>query len=330
MGPKLSIIIVNWNTNEHLRRCIDSIYGAGSANTYEIIVVDNNSVEDVRASLNAYPSVKVIRNQSNTGFAVANNIGFAHSRGEYLMTLNPDTIVSENMVDSLISELDADPTVGIVFPKLTGESVGPSQFTFSYLFFPSIIWRNFRVRYFEPATSGAGEPFDVDFFGGTGYACRRAALPPDHFFVEDNFLFGEEYYLCRYVREKGFKIRVVPTATLEHHTSVTFKTDHQRLAVATKLGAAVAWKIRNEEWGRLKGHIVGLLLLFENVFLFLILKSMGFIRRKNQIGRSLMVTRCKAMASASVNLILHGDKYRVHLNKRAKSFLNSRTETEKR
>lgn len=101
---EVSIIIVNFNTKELLDKCIESIYSECNGNNYEIIVVDNNSDDDsIKMIIEKYPEVITVKNDKNYGFGKANNIGVRHSNGKYLLLLNSDTIVKNNIVDNFLS-----------------------------------------------------------------------------------------------------------------------------------------------------------------------------------------------------------------------------------
>ena len=91
--PELSIVVLNWNTRHLLENCLASIYGCAPACEFEVIVVDNNSDENIAGVREQFREVRLIQNDYNYGFAVANNIGFRESRGRYVMTLNPDTLM---------------------------------------------------------------------------------------------------------------------------------------------------------------------------------------------------------------------------------------------
>ncbi|MDX2188868.1 MAG: glycosyltransferase family 2 protein [Bacteroidota bacterium] len=98
----LSIIIVNWNTMELLRNCLASIYNHTKLTDFEVIVVDNNSSDhSVIMVSSEFQKVKLISNQSNVGFAKANNQAIAEGIGEYILLLNPDTSLRDNVIDRL-------------------------------------------------------------------------------------------------------------------------------------------------------------------------------------------------------------------------------------
>ncbi len=117
----LSIIIVNWNTREFLKKCLASIYQFPPDCDFEIIVVDNasqdSSAEMVRTD---FPSVKLLEPGSNLGYADGNNLGFSEAQGDFLLTLNPDTEFIDYAIRNCISILREKPNVGVLGPQLIG------------------------------------------------------------------------------------------------------------------------------------------------------------------------------------------------------------------
>src|SRR3989304_4541802 len=115
---KLSIIIVSWNVHAELICCIESIKKNQPSVQFETIVVDNASTDGtVEAVKGRFPEVIVIANSDNRGFAAANNQGMKMAEGQYVMLLNPDTIVHPASIDKLVDFMDDNPDVGACGPK---------------------------------------------------------------------------------------------------------------------------------------------------------------------------------------------------------------------
>ncbi|WP_413532439.1 glycosyltransferase family 2 protein [Empedobacter brevis] len=112
---KLSIVIVNYNAPKHLELCLDSCQEALKHIHGEIIVIDNNSLEvDFTFLKETFPSVKFLLQKENLGFSKANNIGVEAASGEYVLILNPDTIIPENIFESLIEFHQSKEKIGFV------------------------------------------------------------------------------------------------------------------------------------------------------------------------------------------------------------------------
>ncbi|MDX2493674.1 MAG: glycosyltransferase family 2 protein, partial [Desulfuromusa sp.] len=114
MQPAVSIIIVNWNGRSHLVDCLDSL-AAQTFRDFEVVFVDNGSVDDSVALVRAeYPWVRLVPLSENTGFATGNNRGLEHAVGDYIVTLNNDTRVAEDWLDTLLSVAESNPRAGMV------------------------------------------------------------------------------------------------------------------------------------------------------------------------------------------------------------------------
>lgn len=116
---KISIIIVNTNTRDLVCQCLSSLETNAPRCQFEVIVVDNASTDgSCDAIASRFPFVQIIRNAQNLGFCVANNRGLAVAKGEYVLLLNSDTLVTPGSLDKLCEVADANEHVGIVAPKL--------------------------------------------------------------------------------------------------------------------------------------------------------------------------------------------------------------------
>jgi GT2 family glycosyltransferase len=111
----LSIIIVNWNTQDILRDCLRSIYEQGGEIDLEVIVIDNASTDgSVEMVKKDFPQVTLIENSQNRGFAAANNQGIAVARGRYVLLLNSDTVVLDKALQKTVSCAEAHPEAAVV------------------------------------------------------------------------------------------------------------------------------------------------------------------------------------------------------------------------
>ena len=116
---KLSVIIVNYNVEFFLEQCLQSVEKALHGIESEIWVVDNNSVDQSINMLGKkFPDVHLIANKTNPGFAVANNQAIRNAKGEYILLLNPDTIVEENTFQKTISFLETHPKAAALGVKM--------------------------------------------------------------------------------------------------------------------------------------------------------------------------------------------------------------------
>src|ERR1700732_3889801 len=110
---KLSIVIICWNDLRVIRDCLRSIFEGTHTTEFEVIVSDNGSVDDsVEFIRKHYPKVTVVENQQNLVFASGNNAGIRASHGEYVLILNPDTIIHDGALDKIVSYADLHPEAG--------------------------------------------------------------------------------------------------------------------------------------------------------------------------------------------------------------------------
>src|SRR5262249_36055997 len=115
----LSIVIVSWNTKDLLRRCLESLKPEVSDIDHEVFVIDNASADGSSEMVTReHPWVQLIANDSNRGFAAANNQALKQARGQSALLLNPDTEVKPGSIHTLIQFLDAHPAAGVVAPQL--------------------------------------------------------------------------------------------------------------------------------------------------------------------------------------------------------------------
>ncbi|HOQ58275.1 MAG TPA: glycosyltransferase family 2 protein, partial [Bacteroidales bacterium] len=116
---KLSVIIVNYNVRYFLEQCLHSLYRAIKNTETEVFVVDNCSMDDSLEMLRqSYPEIKLIANSENLGFAKANNLAIEASESDYVLLLNPDTLVQEEAIRNMLSFMDAHPEAGALGVKM--------------------------------------------------------------------------------------------------------------------------------------------------------------------------------------------------------------------
>jgi GT2 family glycosyltransferase len=110
---KLSVVIVNYNVKHFLEQCLNSVAAAARHCETEVFVVDNNSVDGSCNMLREkFPWVKLIENKNNYGFSYANNQAIRQSTGEYVLLLNPDTVIEEDTLKKVCDFMDSHPDAG--------------------------------------------------------------------------------------------------------------------------------------------------------------------------------------------------------------------------
>lgn len=223
----LSVIIVNWNVRDLLRRCLQSVLANPPTCRREIIVVDNGSsdgsAEMVRTE---FPQVRLIAHPDNRGFTAANNQGMAMARGRYVLLLNPDTEVVGTALMTMTAFADAHPDVGIVGPQLLNPDGSVQS---SRRRFPTLATALFESTWLQPyAPRRLLEHYyvldrpddrvqDVDWVTGAALMARREAVEQVGPLDEGFFMYSEELDWCRRFREAGWRVAYLPTARIVHY-----------------------------------------------------------------------------------------------------------------
>ncbi len=223
----LSIIIVNWNVRDLLRRCLACIPQAAGALTYEIIVVDNASTDGSQTLADQFPHVRWIQNAENVGFTRANNQGIELARGRYLCFLNPDTEPQPNALLNLARYLDSHPRVGIVGPQLRypDGTLQPSRYRLPTLMTAlmestPIAWHwphNPWSRRYHCEDVSPEQEHEADWLNGACLMVRGEVIEQVGAFDEGFFMYSEELDLCKRAKRAGWKVVYVPDAKVIHH-----------------------------------------------------------------------------------------------------------------
>lgn len=221
----VSIILVNYNTADLLLACIRSILGKTEQLIYEIIVVDNassdSSVELVRSK---FPSVKVIANEENVGFGVANNIGVQNAQGKYVWFLNSDTLLINNAAKILHDAIEGYPKAVIAGGNLYDANMKPA--TSFYQTMPGL-WADVDYLFFNIFSklkyktnlnfNHSSRIIEVDgFISGADLMIERSIFEDIGGFDKDFFMYYEETELTYRIKRLGFKIISVPEAQIIH------------------------------------------------------------------------------------------------------------------
>jgi len=217
-GRELSVILVNYNDRSHLPACLASLEKALSGLNAEVILVDNRSRDGSPQRVKAsFPWVRLIENEQNFGYPRANNIGFSHSRGEFVLFLNTDTVVPADAPAKLLARLKKCPEVGAAGPALV-HADGSFQVSFGTKvgFFSEMRQKLILNHYTRIALRHSRRPRAVGWLSGACLLARREALEEAGLFDEDFFLYFEDIDLCRRLAEKGFGLLFCPEVRVSH------------------------------------------------------------------------------------------------------------------
>ncbi|MFM1745210.1 MAG: hypothetical protein RLZZ630_1147, partial [Bacteroidota bacterium] len=232
---KLSIVIVNYNVRFFLQQCLQSVREAVKGMDAEVFVVDNassdGSVEMVRR---LFPEVILIDNKDNRGFSKANNQAIRKSKGEYVLLLNPDTLVEADTFHKTCSFMDTHPDAGglgvhmidgrgnflpeskrglptptVAFYKISGLSA---------LFPKSRTFGKYHLGYLDKERT-----HEVDVLSGAFMLLRKSALDKTGLLDEDYFMYGEDIDLSYRITKAGYKNYYFPETRIIHYKGESTK-----------------------------------------------------------------------------------------------------------
>lgn len=224
--PEISVVIVNWNTKDLLRACLESVYKYPPAVDFDVVVVDNASTDGSQEMVKAnFPQARLIQNEANVGFAKANNQAIRESKADFVLLLNSDAEVLEDSINGLYNLLTKNPKVAVVGPLIKNpggrieESCGAIQTPLAiiatklYRLSPTLFrfmrsWTSHRV------------PVGLEKVGWVTGACmmlRKAALDESGLFDENIFMYFEDADLCYRIGRMGWDVLVDSSIEIFHH-----------------------------------------------------------------------------------------------------------------
>jgi len=218
----ISFIIVNWNTRDILMDCLNSIYETVKDIDVEIYVVDNNSTDGSQAAVkNGFADVKLIENETNTGFGYANNQALRIMQGRFAVLLNSDAVLKENSVKRLLAFMTTTPRAGIAGVQLLNDDGSRQNSIDNFPSSETEIFNKSILRLFFPGkypskNMSYKDPIEVDSVIGACMMVRKEAIGDVGVFDEDYFIFLEETDWCFRMNKKGWKVYHVPDAEVFH------------------------------------------------------------------------------------------------------------------
>ena len=232
---KLSIIIVNYNVKYFLEQCLHSILNGSQNLQTEIFVVDNNSVDgSIKMVRDKFPGVKLIENKDNKGFSAANNQAIRAATGEYILLLNPDTIVEDDTLNKVVEFMDNHPDAGGLGVKMIdgkGKFLPESKrglptplvsffkvFGLSALFPKSKLFGKYHLGYLDQDSTHT-----VDVLSGAFMLLRRKVLEKTGLLDESFFMYGEDIDLSYRITQAGYKNYYFPGTRIIHYKGESTK-----------------------------------------------------------------------------------------------------------
>jgi len=227
--PDCSIIIVNWNGEKFLRRCLPSIayYINLSKYRFQIYVVDNASVDESQDYIRShFPEINLIQNTSNLGFAKANNIAMRQCRSRYILLANNDVELIYNVLDEMIDFMDENKDVGVAGCQLIDSQNSPQQSHGRFHIFNeectdllvSIFYPLLRKRKNTIPYLGSSSAYEVDYVSGAFFLIRESLVTEIGMLDEAYFFYCEEMDFCyRVKQETDYRILLLPYLKVIHY-----------------------------------------------------------------------------------------------------------------
>ena len=232
---KLSVIIVNYNVKHFIEQCLYSVLNSSKNISCEIFVVDNNSVDgSVQLIQEKFPQVHLIENKKNTGFAVANNQAICLSKGEYVLLLNPDTVVQEDTFEKVIAFMDDHPEAGGLGVKMldgkgnflpeskrglpTPQVAFYKMFGLANLFPYSKKFGQYHLTFLDK-----DKTHEIDVLSGAFMLMRKSVLDVVGLLDEDYFMYGEDIDLSYRIQLGGYKNYYFPETRIIHYKGESTK-----------------------------------------------------------------------------------------------------------
>jgi N-acetylglucosaminyl-diphospho-decaprenol L-rhamnosyltransferase len=307
---RVSVLIVNWNSRELLRRCLLSIRATCFDLVPQVVVVDSGSFDGCAEMLAAeFPDVEFVQSARNIGFGRSNNLGFAHVTGETLLLLNPDTEVRPGAVQRMLTELDRLPWAGILAPRLLNSDLTlqssvhalprPVLQALDSEFLRRLLS---RLSLWAPPTDFAPPgPVAVEAVAGACMMLRAATFREVGGFRHEYFMYAEDMDLCLKVRRAGLCIYHIPQAEILHHSGASSSGQGSKFSAVMMREALHTYMRLNHGWAsaavyRVFTGISGI------VRLLLMLPGLLLSRGEERRVRGATLSKWRSILSWSVGL----------------------------
>lgn len=227
----VSVIIVNYNTKDLTLQCINSIYEKTQGISYEVILVDNASVDGSIDYFQTDKRIRYIYSEENLGFGRANNLGLSVASGKNILFLNPDTVLINNAIKILADYINNFPYVGACCGNLYDSDMNPTL-SFKRIF-PSILDEFNNLFFHLPEKIYYGKSWyfnfsnkviDVANISGADMMVKRSVLDKVGAFSPEFFMYYEETDLCYRIHGNGYMLVSLPYAKIQHLEGKSFQS----------------------------------------------------------------------------------------------------------
>ena len=240
---KLSVVIVSYNVKYYLEQCLSSLYRSLKGLEFEIFVVDNHSKDgSVEYLSERFPNVRLIGSPHNLGFARANNLAIGESRGEYVLLLNPDTVVGESTIRDTLRFMDEHPDAGSLGVRMMDAKGTDAKESRRGLPSPMVAFykmsglcarfpKSKRFGHYYMGYLPWDSPSAIEVVSGAFCLLRKEALEKVGLLDEDFFMYGEDIDLSYRVLKAGYKNYYFPSCILHYKGESTQKSSFRYVHV---------------------------------------------------------------------------------------------------
>jgi N-acetylglucosaminyl-diphospho-decaprenol L-rhamnosyltransferase len=314
MVTQVRVGIVSWNTAELLGRCLAALPAALAGLDAEVVVIDNDSADgsaDVAADVAARsPTVRLVRNRTNVGYAKAMNQALAGTDATVLIALNPDTEPPRGSLAVLVDRLLSQPDVGLVAPRLVGPD---GRLQHSVYRFPSPAvtaavclvptrWQRGRIgqHFWLEGSAPHDRPADVDWPIGAVHVIRSAALGSRQPYDERWFMYVEDIELCWWLARNGWRRRLEADVAITHVGNASGAQAWGESRSARYYAATYDWYARDRGAGAARRWAVS-----NTLGLSLQLALRGFAHLAGYRGQAALVKEFRRLLPLHARAILH-------------------------
>lgn len=281
-APLVSIILVLYNSAEHLEDCLHSLLADALSPPFEVWVVDNASTDNGAELAESFaaraPHLHVLRNPTNRGYAGGVNAALSHVRGEFVAVLNPDSVVEPGWLAPIVALLRAQPEIGAVSPLVllyTNEGAGPARIN-SAGQNVHVTGLGFNRHLGRPRAAAGSAPTPISGLHGAAFVIRRALLDRTHGWDESGFLYHEDVALSWLLHLMGYELYCVPASVVWHKYHLTMYPEKLFLLERNR------WALLLTHLGEAARTLLAPLLLFTEGLMwgYCLLRGPGFLRAK--------------------------------------------------
>jgi len=232
---KLSVVIVSYNSEAYLRSCLRSLFLALGGIKHEVILVDNKSMDRGTEVVQIeFPSVVIICNKENLGYASANNQGIRRARGEYILLLNPDTVVEPYSIRKMIGYADTHQNIGVLGCRVTNPGARLQWDSCGYFITPwTLFLKESGIEKIFPRSHFFGKRLrrswprnstqEIDWVSGVCMLLRKETVNDIGLLDERFFAYLEDVDMCRRAAQHAWAVCFLHDATIFHNLSTSWK-----------------------------------------------------------------------------------------------------------